>query len=109
MSATMSATIAAAKNVFSGRPETDFKVEVTFNDGTPSATWSQGRHPAGLPGADQRVTEAALRKSFLDFRALLDTDPHTTGSREPPGSPSVAHIRPELRRHELQHHFGHPA
>jgi energy-coupling factor transporter ATP-binding protein EcfA2 len=66
--------ITSVKNIFSQRPDADFKVDVTFDDGTPSIPWSSTRHPTRLPGADARVAEAALRKSCLDYRALLDTN-----------------------------------
>ncbi len=74
--------VASVKNVFSERPDADFKIEVTFNDGTPSVLWSNARHPTRLPGADTRVTGAALRKSCLDYRALLDTN-YIHGSKRP--------------------------
>ncbi len=38
--------IATVKNIFSGRPDTDFKVEVTFNDGT---SLCRGRRPDTPP------------------------------------------------------------
>lgn len=87
------------KNVFSGEPETNCAVEVEFNDGAPSAKWfmqpgsgaigaaplgshaiggatsARERHPATVAGAnDTRVTQAALRRAALDYRALLDTN-----------------------------------
>jgi energy-coupling factor transporter ATP-binding protein EcfA2 len=86
------------KNVFSGEPETGCAVDIEFNDGAPGASWnlkaSSGAfnsaafntqafnagsirevHPASaLGGADIRVTQAALRRACLDYRALLDTN-----------------------------------
>jgi energy-coupling factor transporter ATP-binding protein EcfA2 len=89
----------AYKNVFSGEPETNCSVEVEFNDGAPSAKWfmqagtgaigtmplsshviggagpAHERHPATIGGGgDMRVTQAALRRAALDYRALLDTN-----------------------------------
>jgi len=49
------------------------RVNVTFNDGRPSLEWTETRHP-GLPTADPRVALAALRSSFLDYHALLETN-----------------------------------
>ena len=74
-------TRASVKNVFSGRPPGDFSVAVTFNDGTPAVAWSSARHPTALP-SDPRVAEAALRKSCLDYRALLDTN-YIHGTKRP--------------------------
>lgn len=64
------------KNVFSGLPDTDCKVAIDFADGSPTVEWTVGRHPASLRGtlSDLRVTEAALRRACLDYRALLDTN-----------------------------------
>ena len=87
------------KNVFSGEPETSCAVEVEFNDGAPSAKWfmqagsgaigaaplgshpiggatsARERHPATVAGGnDTRVTQTALRRAALDYRALLDTN-----------------------------------
>ena len=64
------------KNVFSGLPDTDCKVAIDFADGSPAVEWTVGRHPASLRGtsSDLRVTEAALRRACLDYRALLDTN-----------------------------------
>jgi hypothetical protein len=75
-------SVASVKNVFSDRPDTDFKIEITFNDERPSIPWSSTRHPTRLPGADPRVAEAALRKSCLDYRALLDTN-YIHGAKRP--------------------------
>ncbi|MDW9366962.1 AAA family ATPase [Sinorhizobium meliloti] len=80
--ATRPSPIASVRNVFSGRPDADFKVEVAFSDGSPAVTWSAGRHPTNLLQADPRVTEAALRKSCLDYRALLDTN-YLHGTKRP--------------------------
>ena len=64
------------KNVFSGLPDTDCKVSIDFADGSPAVEWTVSRHPASLRGtsSDLRVTEAALRRACLDYRALLDTN-----------------------------------
>jgi len=77
------------KNVFSGEPATSCAVEVEFNDGAPSAKWftrpgsgatgiaslTREQHPATVAGGnDTRVTQAALRRAALDYRALLDTN-----------------------------------
>lgn len=64
------------KNVFSGLPDTDCKVSIVFDDGRPAVDWTVVNHPAELRGTitDQRVTEAALRRGCLDYRALLDTN-----------------------------------
>lgn len=70
------------KNVFSNRPDSDFRVEVMFNDGSPSVPWSSTRHPGRLPNSDARVVETALRKSCLDYRALLDTN-YIHGTKRP--------------------------
>ena len=79
------------KNAFSGEPDATSRVEVVFDDGKLQAAWyvEPGsvaadanllarrpieRHPArGSPG-DQRVIQAALRRTCLDYRALLDTN-----------------------------------
>lgn len=74
--------VSSVKNVFSGRPAADFKVEVTFDDGIPCVPWSAVRHPTRLTGADARVAETALRKSCLDYRALLDTN-YIHGAKRP--------------------------
>lgn len=64
------------KNVFSGLPDTDCKVAIDFADGSPAIEWTVSRHPASMRGtsSDLRVTEAALRRACLDYRALLDTN-----------------------------------
>lgn len=49
------------------------RITVTFNDGKPPLEWTEVRHP-GLPTADPRVALAALRSSFLDYHALLETN-----------------------------------
>ncbi|MGE0382965.1 MAG: AAA family ATPase [Hyphomicrobium sp.] len=94
-----SRNLPAYKNVFSGEPETGCAVEVEFNDSAPSAKWfmqpgsgaigvaplgihaiggagpTHERHPATVGGGnDRRVTQAALRRAALDYRALLDTN-----------------------------------
>jgi energy-coupling factor transporter ATP-binding protein EcfA2 len=64
------------KNVFSGQPDTDCKVAIEFADGSPAVEWTVSKHPASVRGmtSDLRVTEAALRRACLDYRALLDTN-----------------------------------
>lgn len=64
------------KNVFSGLPDTDCRVVVEFSDGGVPAEWTVSSHPGSLRGKtlDVRVTEAALRRACLDYRALLDTN-----------------------------------
>lgn len=64
------------KNVFSGQPDADCRVTVEFMDGKPAAEWSVSKHPGsiGSMSADQRITESALRRACLDYRALLDTN-----------------------------------
>lgn len=94
-----SRNLRAYKNVFSGEPETACAVDVEFNDGVPGAKWflqassgaigtapsgshalggtglARERHPAAVSrGGDARVTQAALRRACLDYRALLDTN-----------------------------------
>lgn len=49
------------------------RVTVTFNDGAPPLEWTEAKHP-GLPTTDPRVALAALRSSFLDYHALLETN-----------------------------------
>ncbi|HEX8365975.1 MAG TPA: AAA family ATPase [Allosphingosinicella sp.] len=49
------------------------RVTVTFDDGQPPLEWTELRHP-GSPIADPRVALAALRSSFLDYHALLETN-----------------------------------
>jgi len=64
------------KNVFSGQPDTDCRVAVEFMDGQAAAEWSISKHPGaiGSMSADPRITESALRRACLDYRALLDTN-----------------------------------
>lgn len=86
------------KNVFSGESESSCAVKVEFNDGALGASWnlqaSSGSfssaafasqafstssvrevHPTAATGvSDGRVTQAALRRACLDYRALLDTN-----------------------------------
>lgn len=94
-----SRNLRAYKNVFSGEPETACAVDVEFNDGVTGAKWflqtssgaigtapsgshalggtglARERHPAAVSsGGDARVTQAALRRACLDYRALLDTN-----------------------------------
>jgi hypothetical protein len=49
------------------------RVTITFNDGKAPLEWTEAFHP-GLPTADPRVAMAALRSSFLDYHALLETN-----------------------------------
>lgn len=64
------------KNVFSGLPDADCRVSVEFADGSVPVEWTVSSHPGSLRGRspDLRVTEAALRRACLDYRALLDTN-----------------------------------
>jgi energy-coupling factor transporter ATP-binding protein EcfA2 len=64
------------KNVFSGLPDTDCKVAIEFTAGGPAVEWTVNRHPGSVhaKSSDLRVTEAALRRACLDYRALLDTN-----------------------------------
>lgn len=50
------------------------RVTVTFNDSTSPLEWTEARHPGLLPTIDPRVPMAALRSSFLDYHALLETN-----------------------------------
>lgn len=63
----------ANKHVHPLDPALTPRVTVTFNDGAPPLEWTDARHP-GLPTADPRVAMAALRSSFLDYHALLETN-----------------------------------
>lgn len=69
-------TLRRHKNVFSGLPDTACKVAVEFSDGKAAAEWTVKNHPGSLRGraSDTRITEAALRRACLDYRALLDTN-----------------------------------
>jgi hypothetical protein len=69
-----SRTLSQYKNVFSGEPEANCKVEVKFDDDLPGAVWSFGQHPCDLGSSDARVVDTALRCACLDYRALLDTN-----------------------------------
>lgn len=64
------------KNVFSGLPDTACKVAVEFSNGGAPTEWTVASHPGSLRAKviDSRVTEAALRRACLDYRALLDTN-----------------------------------
>ena len=64
------------KNVFSGQADADCRVAIEFTDGTVPVEWSVSKHPGslGAKNVDSRVTEAALRRACLDYRALLDTN-----------------------------------
>mgnify|MGYP000559902113 CR=1 FL=1 len=68
--------LGAHKNVFSGLPDTNCKVTVEFVNSGAGVDWTTAHHPGSLQGAapDIRVTEAALRRACLDYRALLDTN-----------------------------------
>lgn len=63
------------RNAFNDNADADFKIRVTFNDNTPPVDWVRGSHPGSIAtGSDPRIVETALRKSVLDYRALLDTN-----------------------------------
>jgi hypothetical protein len=64
------------KNVFSGLADADCRVSVEFTDGSAPVEWTVTSHPGSLreKSPDLRVTEAALRRACLDYRALLDTN-----------------------------------
>lgn len=64
------------KNVFSGQPDADCRVAIEFTGGTPQVEWSPTHHPGSKTTAtgDPRVKEAALRRSCLDYRSVLDTN-----------------------------------
>jgi energy-coupling factor transporter ATP-binding protein EcfA2 len=49
------------------------RVKIQFNDGQAAVEWTPARHP-GRPTADPRVAMTALRSSFLDYHALLETN-----------------------------------
>lgn len=61
------------KNVFSGEPEADAKVSISFTDGKDPAVWTIAQHPGDV-GGDPRVVQTAQRAAMLDYRALLDTN-----------------------------------
>lgn len=61
------------RHVYPLDPALTPRVTVTFNDGQPPLEWDETRHP-GSPTADPRVALAALRSSFLDYHALLETN-----------------------------------
>lgn len=76
-------SVDAIRNVRNPNALQDFKVEITFVDDPITATWTSASHPArAWPLSDARVTEAALRKACLDYRALLDTN-YLHGERRP--------------------------
>ncbi|MBS0492733.1 MAG: hypothetical protein JSS31_02055 [Proteobacteria bacterium] len=76
------------KNVFSGLPDTDCRVAVKFSNGDDWVEWTTSRHPCistarrpagnwysfAFGNADSRAISTAQRASFLDYRALLDTN-----------------------------------
>ena len=63
------------RNSFSRLPAEHAYVEVELDDGKTAARWDQSRHPADtLSDSDARIVNGAYRKSFLDYRALLDTN-----------------------------------
>lgn len=65
--------LTANKHVHALDPALTPRVTITFNDGQAPLEWTEGQHP-GLPRADPRVALAALRSSFLDYHALLETN-----------------------------------
>lgn len=69
------------KNVFSGQPDSDAAVHVTFTDGKAPAVWTIASHP-GRGNGDPRVVQTARRAVMLDYRALLDTN-YGQGRKEP--------------------------
>lgn len=66
--------LTANKHVHALDPALTPRVTVTFTDGTPPLEWTEARHPGSLPMADPRIAMAALRSSFLDYHALLETN-----------------------------------
>lgn len=50
------------------------RVTIAFNDGATPLEWTEAKHPGLPPAADSRVALAALRSSFLDYHALLETN-----------------------------------
>lgn len=69
------APIDSLKNVRNPNAEQDFKVAVEFRNDPVHAAWTRASHPArAWPSSDPRVSETALRKACLDYRALLDTN-----------------------------------
>lgn len=65
------------RNVFSGASANTIAVSVTFNDSNPPACWHLNpseSHPTSTNPNDLRVSQAALRRACLDYRALLDTN-----------------------------------
>jgi energy-coupling factor transporter ATP-binding protein EcfA2 len=62
------------QNVFSGQPAAQCRVAVEFTDGTAPVEWSPTNHPGAKAAGDPRVFEAALRRSCLDYRSVLDTN-----------------------------------
>jgi len=65
------------KNAFSGLGEDVCLVSVEFNDQKPAAEWTKEKgHPARVKfkSSDPRVTEGALRRSCIDYKALLNTN-----------------------------------
>lgn len=69
------------KNVFSGQPDANAAVRVSFTDGKAPAVWTIANHP-GLVGGDPRIVQTAARSAMLDYRALLDTN-YGQGRRQP--------------------------
>lgn len=61
------------KHVHALDPSLTPRVVVTFDEGPP-VEWTEARHPGGAPMADPRIALAALRSSFLDYHALLETN-----------------------------------
>lgn len=76
------------KNVFSDQLDTNCRVSVEFTDGMAPADWTVSKHPGAVDlsvpvdnwykyfyrNADSRVVTVALRRTCLDYRALLDTN-----------------------------------
>lgn len=76
------------KNVFSDQPDNNCRVSVEFTDSTAAVDWTISKHPGAVDlsvpvenwykyfyrNADSRVVTTALRRTCLDYRALLDTN-----------------------------------
>ncbi len=58
-------------NVFSGL--TDCSVQVEFMDGS-TAVWDGTGHPGNIAAGNQTVKDAALYRSCLDYKSLLETN-----------------------------------
>ena len=66
--------ISTVYNVFREDAKENFRVAIQLNDGTPPIEWTNKQHPTRAPDRDDRIAAAALRKSCLDYRSLLDTN-----------------------------------